>query len=207
MTQNKNRTEQNRVSHTWMSYNREREIQCCKSTESYSLSISDRTFKNTHTHTQTQHQDPEKERKKKWLLWNDIYALPCFPLNLGNATVTMDAAGEPHSSSKHRVEGSQEDPNRTGSGHTSTARYKLMSPAKLPISRSPCITIPPGLSPTSFLESPVLLSNMKVSLHFASSSSSALAPIEVFSLGKSKKLCTMRQNFQLGFVFYNKKIE
>lgn len=44
------------------------------------------------------------------------------------------------------------------------ARYKLMSPAKLPISRSPCITIPPGLSPTSFLESPVLLSNVKVSV-------------------------------------------
>ncbi|CAJ1963953.1 unnamed protein product [Sphenostylis stenocarpa] len=42
------------------------------------------------------------------------------------------------------------------------ARYKLMSPAKLPISRSQCVTIPPGLSPTSFLESPVLLSNMKV---------------------------------------------
>ncbi|CAI0379049.1 unnamed protein product [Linum tenue] len=41
------------------------------------------------------------------------------------------------------------------------ARYKLMSPAKLPISRSPYITIPPGLSPTSFLESPVMLSNMK----------------------------------------------
>ncbi|KAL5548554.1 hypothetical protein UlMin_003785 [Ulmus minor] len=41
------------------------------------------------------------------------------------------------------------------------ARYKLLSPAKLPISRSPCLTIPPGLSPTSFLESPVLLSNMK----------------------------------------------
>ncbi|KAI9115749.1 hypothetical protein K1719_013418 [Acacia pycnantha] len=42
------------------------------------------------------------------------------------------------------------------------ARYKLMSPASLPISRSPCITIPPGLSPSSFLESPVLLSNVKV---------------------------------------------
>lgn len=43
------------------------------------------------------------------------------------------------------------------------AKYKLMSPAKLPISRSPCtLTIPPGLSPTSFLESPVLLSNIKV---------------------------------------------
>ncbi|XP_010483009.1 PREDICTED: probable WRKY transcription factor 20 [Camelina sativa] len=41
------------------------------------------------------------------------------------------------------------------------ARYKLMSPAKLPISRSSCITIPPGLSPTWFLESPVLLSNIK----------------------------------------------
>ncbi|KAL0306287.1 UNVERIFIED_CONTAM: putative WRKY transcription factor 20 [Sesamum radiatum] len=41
------------------------------------------------------------------------------------------------------------------------AKYRLMSPAKLPISRSTCITIPPGLSPTSFLESPVLLSNIK----------------------------------------------
>jgi len=51
------------------------------------------------------------------------------------------------------------DPAPAGGG----ARYKLMSPAKLPISRSPCVTIPPGLSPTSFLESPVLLSNMKVS--------------------------------------------
>ncbi|KAL8209787.1 hypothetical protein R6Q57_006519 [Mikania cordata] len=41
------------------------------------------------------------------------------------------------------------------------AKYKLMSPAKLPISRSAGITIPPGLSPTSFLESPVLLTNIK----------------------------------------------
>ncbi|KAL9229995.1 hypothetical protein vseg_005399 [Gypsophila vaccaria] len=44
---------------------------------------------------------------------------------------------------------------------SNNARYKLMSPAKLPITRSPCLTIPPGLSPTSFLESPVLLSNFK----------------------------------------------
>ncbi|XP_060209098.1 probable WRKY transcription factor 20 isoform X1 [Lycium barbarum] len=46
----------------------------------------------------------------------------------------------------------------------SGAKYKLMSPAKLPISRSStatCITIPPGLSPSSFLDSPVLLSNLK----------------------------------------------
>ncbi|KAL2483706.1 putative WRKY transcription factor 20 [Forsythia ovata] len=46
-------------------------------------------------------------------------------------------------------------------GSSNGAKYKLMSPAKLPISRSTCITIPPGLSPTSFLESPVLLSNIK----------------------------------------------
>ncbi|KAH8519011.1 hypothetical protein H0E87_000734 [Populus deltoides] len=52
------------------------------------------------------------------------------------------------------------DPTRPESGGGG-ARYKLMSPAKLPISRSACITIPPGLSPTSFLESPVLLSNVK----------------------------------------------
>ncbi|XP_076953924.1 putative WRKY transcription factor 20 [Bidens hawaiensis] len=45
--------------------------------------------------------------------------------------------------------------------NASGAKYKLMSPAKLPISRSACITIPPGLSPTSFLESPVLLTNIK----------------------------------------------
>lgn len=49
----------------------------------------------------------------------------------------------------------------SGCGGSNGARYKLIAPAKLPISRSGSITIPPGLSPTSFLESPVLLSNMK----------------------------------------------
>ncbi|GAU29571.1 hypothetical protein TSUD_153210 [Trifolium subterraneum] len=87
----------------------------------------------------------------------------------------MDA-GEPQfrRQSSGEIEHQHEDPNRTGSrpdsasdgattsSNTSGARYKLMSPAKLPISRSPVLTIPPGLSPTSFLESPVLLSNMKV---------------------------------------------
>lgn len=48
-------------------------------------------------------------------------------------------------------------------GSNGGAKYKLMTPAMLPISRSACITIPPGLSPSSFLESPVLLSNIKVS--------------------------------------------
>ena len=40
--------------------------------------------------------------------------------------------------------------------------HKLMSPVKLPISRSTCLKISPGLSPTSFLKSPILLSNIKV---------------------------------------------
>nr|QRX38912.1 transcription factor WRKY15 [Lilium regale] len=41
------------------------------------------------------------------------------------------------------------------------ARYKAMSPARLPITRSPCVTIPPGFSPSALLESPVLLTNIK----------------------------------------------
>ncbi|XP_072977265.1 WRKY transcription factor SUSIBA2 isoform X4 [Typha angustifolia] len=41
------------------------------------------------------------------------------------------------------------------------ARYKTMSPARLPISREPCLTIPSGFSPSALLESPVLLSNIK----------------------------------------------
>ena len=43
------------------------------------------------------------------------------------------------------------------------ARYKAMSPARLPISREPCLTIPAGFSPSSLLDSPgVLLTNFKV---------------------------------------------
>ena len=61
------------------------------------------------------------------------------------------------------VSGGKSDSRVTYGTGPSVSRYKLMSPAKLPISRSPCLTIPPGLSPSSLLESPVLLSNMKVS--------------------------------------------
>ncbi|KAL8469785.1 hypothetical protein ACS0TY_032588 [Phlomoides rotata] len=61
----------------------------------------------------------------------------------------------------HSDNATPQDHAADGSGSTNGAKYRLMSPAKLPISRSPCITIPPGLSPTSFLESPVLLSNIK----------------------------------------------
>lgn len=50
------------------------------------------------------------------------------------------------------------------------ARYKAMSPARLPISREPCLTIPAGFSPSALLDSPVLLTNFKViaaSLHLS----------------------------------------
>ncbi|XP_042010284.1 probable WRKY transcription factor 20 isoform X1 [Salvia splendens] len=68
----------------------------------------------------------------------------------------------PHYSHPHSQLSENVPPHVTDvGGSTNGARYRLMSPAKLPISRSTSITIPPGLSPTSFLESPVLLSNIK----------------------------------------------
>ncbi|XVF70811.1 hypothetical protein PTKIN_Ptkin11bG0191700 [Pterospermum kingtungense] len=63
------------------------------------------------------------------------------------------------SSSSAAADTTQQD--LSGSAGSGGARYKLVAPAKLPISRSACITIPPGLSPSSFLESPVLLSDVK----------------------------------------------
>ncbi|KAK4745784.1 hypothetical protein SAY87_012096 [Trapa incisa] len=79
------------------------------------------------------------------------------------------AAGGPALEIEIRSSGASEDRIRTEPNFeklaglsSGGARYKLMSPAKLPISRPVGVKIPPGLSPTSFLESPVLLSNMKV---------------------------------------------
>ncbi|KAF5200644.1 Wrky transcription factor protein [Thalictrum thalictroides] len=40
-----------------------------------------------------------------------------------------------------------------------TARFRTISPLSSPSGRSPYLTIPPGLSPTSLLDSPVMLSN------------------------------------------------
>ncbi|CAI9784105.1 unnamed protein product [Fraxinus pennsylvanica] len=71
----------------------------------------------------------------------------------------------PDSFSSHATNGGSSAavafPDGVAGGSINGAKYRLMSPAKLPISRSTSITIPPGLSPTSFLESPVLLSNIK----------------------------------------------
>jgi hypothetical protein len=46
----------------------------------------------------------------------------------------------------------------------SSAKFKSKMPPKLPIPKSPYITIPPGLSPTMLLQSPVLLPSIKVKL-------------------------------------------
>lgn len=54
------------------------------------------------------------------------------------------------------------DPGASPLAGANGARYKSMSPARLPIARAPCLTIPPGFSPSALLESPVLLTNMKV---------------------------------------------
>lgn len=50
----------------------------------------------------------------------------------------------------------------SGSGRSNIARFKTMMPSRLPIPRSPCLTIPPGLSPTTLLDSPVLFSTGQV---------------------------------------------
>ncbi|KAJ0477349.1 putative transcription factor WRKY family [Helianthus annuus] len=71
----------------------------------------------------------------------------------------MDNHHSPHSTTNATISDHRNPPAALRS--TTGAKYKLMSPAELPISRSTTITIPPGLSPSSFLDSPVLLTNIK----------------------------------------------
>ncbi|MFS7929022.1 putative transcription factor WRKY family [Helianthus anomalus] len=72
----------------------------------------------------------------------------------------MDNHHSPHSSTTKATLSDHRNP-PAALRSTTGAKYKLMSPAQLPISRSTTITIPPGLSPSSFLDSPVLLTNIK----------------------------------------------
>lgn len=58
------------------------------------------------------------------------------------------------------ADGGLASPGSAKSNHT--ARFKSMMPSKLPIRRSPCISIPPGFSPTTLLDSPVLFSTGRV---------------------------------------------
>lgn len=48
----------------------------------------------------------------------------------------------------------------------STARFRTTSPLASPAARSPCLTIPPGISPTALLDSPIMLPNSQVILIF-----------------------------------------
>nr|XP_010908582.1 WRKY transcription factor SUSIBA2 isoform X2 [Elaeis guineensis] len=60
--------------------------------------------------------------------------------------------------------GSWEEPAGSADPRVSSlegARYRSMSPARLPIARSRCLTISSGFSPSALLESPVLVTNMK----------------------------------------------
>nr|QGQ64035.1 WRKY transcription factor 12 [Santalum album] len=41
----------------------------------------------------------------------------------------------------------------------STPRFRTTSPLASPAARSPCLTIPPGISPTALLDSPIMLAN------------------------------------------------
>lgn len=59
-------------------------------------------------------------------------------------------------------EGAAVHPRVSSLAAASAARYKAMSPGRLPIAtRAPCLTIPQGFSPSALLESPVFLTNIK----------------------------------------------
>eukprot|EP01018_Ginkgo_biloba_P035664 Gb_36184 [translate_table: standard] len=47
-------------------------------------------------------------------------------------------------------------------GSSSSAKFKCMPPTRIPIPRSPYLTLPHGLSPSTLLDSPMLLSNAQV---------------------------------------------
>eukprot|EP00249_Psilotum_nudum_P022450 c28521_g1_i3 orf=825-2567(+) len=68
-------------------------------------------------------------------------------INIASGTAVKDAGNQ--------APGGNGD---AGVARSSTARFKTMTPSRLPIPRSPYLTIPPGLSPTTLLDSPVLLS-------------------------------------------------
>ena len=69
------------------------------------------------------------------------------------------------SSSINQLGGAQNDGSQSSNY---TAKYRAMMPSRLPIpSSTPYFTVPPGLSPTTFLESPVLFSGGLVNPNFA----------------------------------------
>ena len=68
----------------------------------------------------------------------------------------LETRRESSSTSIHQLGGAQNDGSQSSNY---TAKYRAMMPSRLPIpSSTPYFTVPPGLSPTTFLESPVLFS-------------------------------------------------
>uniref|UniRef100_A0A0D6QV75 WRKY domain-containing protein n=1 Tax=Araucaria cunninghamii TaxID=56994 RepID=A0A0D6QV75_ARACU len=74
-------------------------------------------------------------------------------------------ASPPARESKPTVAGggsAQSGSGASTSGSSSSAKFKCMPPTSIPIPRSPFLCLPHGLSPSSLLDSPMLLSNSQV---------------------------------------------
>ncbi|KAH7287439.1 hypothetical protein KP509_32G056300 [Ceratopteris richardii] len=82
-----------------------------------------------------------------------------------SATLSIPSAAEENSFSSEvpgliasSIYASSRKVDTSGFWRSNVARFKTMMPSRLPIPRSPCLTIPPGLSPSTLLDSPVLVS-------------------------------------------------
>ncbi|KAH6557300.1 hypothetical protein KP509_1Z123300 [Ceratopteris richardii] len=67
-----------------------------------------------------------------------------------------------------------------------SAKFRSLMPSKLPICRSPCITIPPGFSPTILLESPILISSSQFELSPTTGSHQTQLPFDHEESNNSK---------------------
>ena len=89
------------------------------------------------------------------------FGSPVFPHVGGEQGLMRNASNKGTTNSDHLDEDSEENLSMNGNGavphipSNKIARYKSMMPSRLPIP-SACLTIPPGLSPTMLLESPIL---------------------------------------------------
>ena len=76
-------------------------------------------------------------------------------VNDNKDTTTSSDINPEEKSNKNVLEDRKESAGNLSLSGNNTARYKSMMPSRLPIP-SACLTIPPGLSPTMLLESPIL---------------------------------------------------
>ena len=93
----------------------------------------------------------------------------------------------------------------------STARFRTTSPLASPAAaavRSPCITIPPGISPTALLDSPILLPNSQVymvKLRFLSQACILFCLLLCVWCGL-KQLSPTTGTFPLGFLDFDSSV-